>query len=308
MTSFERLSEIAHRMTDVIRAMDRHDLRTGDLPIDAAAICMKLCAPGVIPQGPELNCAGVAVAMYPDRLVAHEVRADVADLVHATDVHSLPDEPPRLLRRGCIVEVAHPERGERLFGNTVSLGCYEHKDRRAMVGLSYPDGARVSWWTPRWAGGDVKSGTAVDLDDPVVTIPLEAHAEHRTWAREAARFLVVFGMLLDAAGAPVRVEDESGRPRPQGKPKKGAKPPPAWVTRRVHLTTGAPVRGPAERDLSAAVAADLAGKTAVETRVTGHLKRQPYGPGGSQRRIIYVAEHAARRWTVVKPLRVVVSR
>jgi hypothetical protein len=55
------------------------------------------------------------------RLVVHEVRPEVARLVAHTDLHSLPGEPPRLLRGPLLFEVHRPETGNRLFGDTVAL-------------------------------------------------------------------------------------------------------------------------------------------------------------------------------------------
>ena len=234
------------------------------------------------------------------RAVVHSLRPSVPRLVRATDLHQLPDEAPALLRAPWCLEAGRPERGERLWGDTWALAGYELDGAHYLVGLE-GDGARVVPWRPRWSGRDLAEGVetsvldagSVDLGVPASVAGDDAH---RAWAVEAARTAIVYALLLDAAGAPVRVTDDAAadNARPRDPRRKGAPGP--WSTSRVTLTPEGeravappPAGGPGEP-------ADLSGKTAVVRPVVGHLKRQRHGPQNSLVRWIYVEGYAARRW------------
>lgn len=80
-----------------------------DLRHVAAAIALGVHGRQKLEQLPELvNFAALAVEVG-DRPVVHELRRGAVGLVHRADLHALPGEPPRLLRRGWIVET----RGDR---------------------------------------------------------------------------------------------------------------------------------------------------------------------------------------------------
>lgn len=271
-------------------------------PIDvreaAAQVATELHGVQVLAELPELvNVAALALSL--EQLVVHELRPEIPPLVDATDLHSLPDEPPRLLRRAFILE-SRWQRGEVLFGDTASLGGYALDGVVYLVGLGAAGWARVARWTPHWIGEEIAAG--VELE----TSPLVDDAEaHGGWTREAARFVVVLGLLLDAEGSPTRITDESDRPKAAPGQSKKTKPPPAWVTRTVDL------RPPEGTNPDAGAgregAASPAERAAVQAEVRGHLKRQPFGPGGKLRRWQWVAGYEARRWVAPRPHRVVVT-
>ncbi len=291
--TWKHISVLVRAFHDATRGRPApEDLRTGaaELAIRVHGTERTLTQPAL------LNLAALALSM--PRLTVHVIRAGVPDLVDATDLHALPAEPPRLLQAPWILEVRNPADGERLFGSTASLAGYELDGVRYLIGLGYPDGVMVARWRPVWSGGDleagVERGTSPLIDD------VDAHKE---WAREAARFAVVLGLLLDAAGAPVRVREEgpvlAGRRHGQPRP---ATP---WVTRRISLTESAQ-RSAAER-AGAASTAGIGGRSVARVPVHGHIKRQHFGPGGRETRMIYVASYEARRWVAPKPARVIVT-
>jgi hypothetical protein len=255
----------------------------------AAELAMRVHGRTVMGAPAMVNVAGLAMATL-ERLTVHEVRLPVPDTVAATDLHSLPDQPPRLLRRPCIVEVRTPG-PELLFGDTASLGCYELDGARYLVGLQYPDGALVAQWKPRWSGGELDQGvTREPAEQPL----LEGIAvdEHHAWACDAARFLVVLGLLLDAEATPLTTtEDAPATDRRKRRKKKGTASAKPWAVTRVYLQSRPKGSGGAAGDGSG-----VDGKTAAQVEVRGHLKRQPHGPGGSLRKWVYVAAYEARRW------------
>ena len=53
--------------------------------------------------------------------------------------------------------------------------------------------------------------------------------------------------------------------------------------------------------------AKLVGRVGNQAVVKGHLKRQPCGPRGSERKLIWVERYEARRWVAPGPVRVVVG-
>lgn len=251
---------------------------------------------------PELiNIAMLAVQM--PRLAVHELRGRVPAVVDETDLHSLPDEPPGLLRAPWLLEVRTPG-PESLFPTgsdsaCCSLGGYELEGTYYLVGLDYPDGATVVRWRPTWSGGELEAGVVVERDTSLLG-GIDA-ADHAAWGAAAARFSVVLGLLLDAEGAPLRTS-EDGPSLPRSRPGKGGAARP-WITRRVYL-----VEGPGER--GGAPAGGAAGtRDLVPTRaeVRGHLKRQRHGPGRAETKWIYVASYEARRWVAPRPVRTIVT-
>ena len=215
--------------------------------------------------------------------MVHEIRRPVPDVVADTDLHSLPDGPPVLLRGPWICEVRDSDR-ETLFGDTMALGGYQHGERICLIGLGADGGARVGWWTPRWAGGDIEDGA-----EHATLVELDGHYE---WTAASARFAVVFGLLLDSAHTPLRWTDEGPRLARRAKgERREARP---WAVRRVYVDGGE--EGRQRADGRSAPEDALMGRVATERPVSGHLKRQPCGPGGCERRWIYVAGYAARRW------------
>ncbi|MDQ7794166.1 MAG: hypothetical protein RDU89_07100 [bacterium] len=260
-----------------------------------------------VTHGPEMvfgmpaivNCAALALSM--PRLVVHRLSAGATRVVAETDLHSLPGEPPHLLRGPWLLEARRPE--EPLFGQTASLGGYELDGVIYLVGLDHPDGVYVARWVPHWREEDLEAG--IQRDDSPLIADVDAH---HAWARDAARFAVVLGLLLVAEGSPLLADEEQLAPR-----RRGARAPrqPAgdsaegWLVRRIHLGRITPSRQRAGEEAGAA--ADLSGRLPQTVPVRGHVKRQRYGPARAEVKWIYVDGYEARRWVAPRPLRIDVS-
>jgi hypothetical protein len=243
---------------------------------------------GFVREHPEVANVGALALAFGDALCVHELRAPVPATVANTDLHSLPDAPPELLRAPVIVEVRQPGH-ELLFGDTASLGSYELEGVRYLVGLLYPDGVRVARWMPQWPGGELEA----DVQREQAHGLLECEpGEHHAWAIDAARFLVVLGLLLEAADSPTRVVDDAPR---HARTRHGKREPArAWTVRRVYLEARA---AEGDREAPSGVAGGpRSDSVAAQVQVRGHLKRQPYGPQGTLRRWQYVSAYEARRW------------
>lgn len=253
-----------------------------------------------------LNLAALTVLMRP-RLVVHRLTEGAVRLVHETDLHSLPGEPPRLLRGPFVLETKDPARYGLFAGqygkHTACLAGYAHEGTIYLIGLEWPDGAFVGRWHPDWTARDLDATVTPDMESPLIA----DIAAHQWWTRDAARFAVVLGLLLDAERTPVVTETTTERARARRASPGGQHPPSEWIVRRIYLRDTWPYR-PSAFSAASPQPMDLAGRIPQVVAVTGHLKRQAVGPRYSQHRWIYVRAYQARRWLAPRPLQMVVSR
>ncbi len=216
----------------------------------------------------------------------YQCRPSASRVVHETDLHTIPDEAPALLRAPGIVEARRPDTGERLWGDVASLGWYpltakdsgHHTllDAIFLVGLTYPDGAIVARWQPAWTGEDLDEQLPYpDVQSSLIEqLDLAAHTD---FARRAARYLIVLGLLEQVDKGPLRfeLEQRGGRVR-SVRPKDPSAP---------NLLPPQALPVP-----------DGNGRALGDTLVRGHLRRVRTGPGGKERKWKYIEQHGARRW------------
>lgn len=215
------------------------------------------------------------VASAPVR--THQVRPAAARHVAETDLHSLPEERPQLLRAPWLLEVRRPELGEALFRETFALGGYNLEGTTYLVGLTLDGGACVATWRPSWTGGDLAEGTRQDYS-PLVE---PAHVgELQDWARAAARFAVVYSLLVEAESSPLRVEAGRQRDNPAGLAVSGV-----YLDGALGEAAGA-----------VPASAPTTGLIPAETSVRGHLRRQRYGPEMALTKWVYISQHGSWRW------------
>jgi hypothetical protein len=284
-------------LPDVVQQAHEHPVpNTGDLRTDAGALALTAFGQEAM-QFPALtNVAALSIVMRP-RLIVHEVTQGAASWAGQTDLHSLPDESPRLLRGPWIMRVRRPDQ-EALFGDCVELGGYSIDGRIYLIGLRWPTWLGADSWEPQWCGGDPKEGTQAKWS-PLV--PRGTEEAHQRWLSDAARFAVIMALLMEAEGSPVEhgaVKSKASRRRKR-KQGQGSE----WSVRRINLRpperrAGGPRAGGGEGLPDGLVQAQV--------DVRGHLKRQPYGPGGELRKWIYVEGYEARRWVAPRS-RVVVG-
>jgi len=196
-------------------------------------------------------------------------RPAASALIHATDLHSIPDAPPQLLQSPGIVETRRPETGEVLWDDYVSLGWYLNDGAIYLLGLRYPDGYATASWTPKWTGAELEPQLPGQVSASHIIGDVE---EHSAFARSAARYLVVLGLLAEVEHGPLRIERDRGERTMQH------------------------VYRDQERATTARREVESAARTAHAVEVTGHIKRQRHGPARALTKWIYVTSYEARRW------------
>lgn len=269
-------------------------------------------ATGAVERGAWMNAAALGLQMtrLRGRIVAHTLRPSAVERVASTDVHALPARPPRLLAGPWIAEVHDPARdalwqtagGQRVL----AVGGYMLED---IVCVTVIDTARayVGRWRADWGSEQRFDTVAVDDAASPLLAGIDA-AAHGETVGHAVRLSIVLGLLLEAEGTPLRTHDEERKP-PRQQRKRGLVPKGAGEWRRTYVTldpresVGRTGRAADE----ATVGAGAADREAVRSVVTGHLKTQACGPGGKERKLIYVAGYEARRWVSPGPVRLVVS-
>jgi hypothetical protein len=227
----------------------------------------------------------ITLALLMDRLQVYEMSPGAIRVIGGMRIDDLPAEPPPLLRLPWLVE--SKDLDTPLFGNTVCLGGYFIRGKYFLVGFMYPDGARVEPWEPEW-GNDLK----IDVDwSPFVEPGMQGTREG--WAKEAARFSLGLGLLLEAEKTPLAVKQagKSGRKRRGGRRSAAGE----WITRRVIL--GKMATRYYGQQPAGTGKIDKSDKVLARTVVTGHLRYQPFGPGREQRKWVWIDSYEAHRWT-----------
>jgi hypothetical protein len=256
---------------------------------------------------PALIDAAQFVIACDSRIVVHELRPAVVRLIDETDLHSVPGEPPRLLRRPFVLEARRPAANERLFANVASIVGYPDGAAINLFWSTYPDGQGcVVRWEPKWAEEELAAGPP-PRPSPLIG-DLEDLSGSLTIAGEAARFLIVVGLLLEADNAPLQIKDEdrkfSTADHGRSKATSAGSTHGKWITRHLFLDDHRSARKAQTPATSVAAWGD---RLAEERPVRGHLKRQPYGVGLAKTRWIWVDRYEARRWVAPGSVRVVVD-
>lgn len=214
----------------------------------------------------------------------YHCRPSASRVVHETDLLSIPTEPPVALQRPGIVEVRRPETGERLWGDVVSLGWFTVEGRwltprrllpaTVLVGITYPDVIAVALWSPTWSGEELdeqlpRPHFGSDLVEAVEAL------EHHAFAKAAARYLVVFGLLAQIPDGPLRFEID----KQTGKRN-------VWIRE----TKKSPKKP------NAAASADERVRVLGDTEITGHIRRVRTGEGWKNVEYRYIQGYTGKRW------------
>ena len=245
------------------------------------------------------NVAALALSFGP-RSITHELRPGTIHLVHATDLHHMPSSPPRFLTQPFLIEAARIERGNRLFGEVIALGGYPVDGGVMVIGTKADDAFFSDLWKPTWREKDIEEGLPTQRSAEL--IPPELESQHAEIMREAARFLLIFALLLEAKDAPIRLKEEKAIPSsPPGPARKTqGKPLPAQIVRHIYLSEEKKSGTP---KASSTASSPLQGEQ-TEVQVVGHLKRQRHGPKHQEVKWIWVRGYSARRWIAPRPVRV----
>lgn len=233
------------------------------------------------------SAAGIAALAIQSRGAPETwlVRPSASRVIVGTDLHSIPDKPPRLLTRPGVVEAHRPETGDRLWGNIASLGWCQIESGMYLFGIGYPEPdapEAIDWaaakWSPEWTGQDLEPQMpGLDLTSPLI----RDLAEHNEFARNAVRYLTVFGLLAEVQDGPLSIElDHKTK----------------WRHVRLTQRTPQPRIDARPEPPEQPVADEQPGRVVAERTVTGHLKRQRYGERSALVKWIYIEGYSARRW------------
>lgn len=288
MTLAETVARIPAKWPDGIK----------DFRVAAATVAMQGWGPSMVREEPIfVNLGALALAMGTQPLI-HELRQDALNLIESTDLRSVPREPPALLRSALIIEAG----GACLFGSTTDLGIYQVPDGRygilGYTGRDMHGDVVFALWKPRWTNDDL---TDPNIIPPVSPDELEPF---NGWAQDAIRFVLIYGLLLEAEKTPIVAENKPQPRKRSVKIKDQEHGRSGWVRRYISLTT----RPVTSHESQQAIGEGTDGRVARWRQVTGHLKRQVFGPGRSGRRWIYVEAFESRRWMAPAPRMVIVKK
>lgn len=256
---------------------------TSPAPGDERALRLYQAAILALGQLPAMIDAAELALSFGPQFTIHTLAPPAARAVEETDLHQLPADPPRMLRRAWFAEA----RTGALFGETASLGGLPRPDGALLlVGQSLSGGAFVTRWAPAWGEEEIRG---VGAGMRLLLQGVEA-AAWTAWGGQAARFATMLALLLEAEGTPLRWSDRGGRLPSGATPGPGK----GWTDR--YVTISDPLPAAAARPHAGHAPAPLDGRAEAVVPVTGHLKQQPHGPGRSLRKTIYVAGYSARRW------------
>ena len=218
-------------------------------------------------------------------------RPSASRVVEETDLCSIPSEPPPLLRSSGIIEARRPETGERLWEDVVSLAWYEVAGAERsppqllpaimLFGQCWPNRTFAARWQPVWTGEDLDEQMpppdwGANLLDSVEVF------EHQRYAKAAARFLVIFGLLEQIDDGPLRFEidkkTKTRQVRLRDLSARGHQAPP--------LLPRAEVQNPIDPSV----------RILGDTMVKGHLRRFRTGEGRAGIRWKYVHDYRSKRW------------
>lgn len=300
------LSEIVRELRKASRLLQKGLAGFCDLAIEEQALCVLDAAGYSFQPGKEalLNLA-VHALLATDTFVVHTVRPAAASLVVATDLRSVPTEPPRLMREPWLVE---GHKGQSLVADISAVGGYGLDDLTYLFVRHGPRGeyfdvagSRFHWgpenadprkWSVLTNAGDI---------DPSL------RADWAKTADTAAAFALVLGLLLDAKGSPLKAEEDAVGGGHQTRAQRQAEKD-HWRVRHVRLAQEEKRSGPAIFSGPIAPAVPGFSSTLVpkDVPVSGHLRRFRVGAGRAKVDWRYVREYSATRWYSTQPQKVVV--
>lgn len=238
---------------------------------------------------------GMASIMM-QRLTCHELHTDAVDVIDRTDVHSLPSTPPTLFRQRSVVVDSSGYKA--IAHDLVSVGaCAYRRDEWVIFGSTEDGQIIAGGWKPQWGQSIEKATDAGYYGDLLSDNP----SVHKTRISAAARLLVVLSMLLEAENTPLISREKPQAPSGSKRSNRQRRDQ-EWTVKHIYLD---PTKRPT-RETSASTAGHDSGSQLAVVPVTGHLKHQPCGKNGEDRKLIYVEGYSARRWVSPTPRKVVV--
>ena len=259
-----------------------HEITPVDLRTSAGELCFKEWGLEATLETKSLvNVAALSLSM--PRLVVHRPSPEICEIVRNTDISSLPPVAPRLLCLPFVIEAAHPAT-ERLVDDIVCIGGYWLDGVLYVIAMD-SEAISVAHITPDWGGSVETAAHEGESFGDTRLLMLMSTA--------AMRFALTLAVLLDADNCPV-VDDAEHLVQPapprrnlQERPRKGE----VWTRRTLFLSPTYHPSAPHE-----ATGEHREGLRAEVVNVRGFLRRQPYGPGGKDRKWMFIAPFESVRW------------
>lgn len=302
-------------------------------PIDLSAAALRLAAAYYDPFGrsepvttahPGYYCSMHALSAW-DRVVVNQLRPAAVRRVRELQLGYIPTEPPPMLQSPWMIEVKRgSDDRERLFGNTLALCGFHFLPTNLWVLTGWcREGSHefftVAKWPVTWGKDDLNIS---DVQENFVRCEagqwVSSPAQDRTvsdgtdWLSHAVQFAINFGELSAAEKAPLRVESEKIELRGTGEGAssrgKNRKSPLdlRWVTRHVYLDEPNHTSSTSTAE-EHAQEIDSSNRLLTPVEVRAHVRRQRFGPGNSQIKRLYVDPYDSHRWTMPKPVKIIVN-
>lgn len=190
----------------LMRAADHLNINYTDDPWSAAQrLCVTAHSMKAAVECPALvDYACLALILRRIQAPTMIVHAKMAEEIALRPPARLPASVPLLLKDAWVMEPHDPQRGDRLFGDTVAVaGYYQAQSQSFMlIGAHWSGRYRVVPWRPRW--GSAQLGISMDriLDPHPYADVIDPHraadepAQQREWGEAAVRFVLGCVALL----------------------------------------------------------------------------------------------------------------
>lgn len=243
-----------------------------------------------------LVLARLALA-FGSQYVVHSLHPSAARTVADTDLAFWPTEAPVLLRHPLVVE-ADVAKGRTLYGDVQALALLPGEPTWLLV-QTRGGGVAVATLDLTWSKEDDAETTGTILDAALAdSVRVGADGGAMVNRAAALRYVVTLGLFLSAESqaSGKSVTEATGRAGtlPDGRPPKQGQ---GFTVRHIRISDEAhakPAPRPADRAQTEAPHGDRLHEETVAVR--GFLRRQRCGPGGKDRKVIFVAPFTRRQW------------
>ena len=278
------------RLSEVLKDIDLRNFRvTGDPKTDMLAYCRK---GGLSPH--EYGNVIAYRMSFGETLTVHTVTGAVAKKVVGTRILMLPPELPGKMKSSFLFEAKEGA----LFDDVVAIGGFLLDGDLVLLSV-YEDGESI------WQHSIGNFGGRKLEDIQFDRTPTESEDGKKVVERAARKdtfaFATILSIMLEAERSPILLDEGSKKAKKRNKLKQAASKS-DWVERRIYIDA----KYRAKETENDPVPMDKEGKIKKDVFISGFLRHQPYGPGRSLRKWVYVDGFASSRWVAKDPRKVTI--